>query len=74
MVTYRSKKSNAGPSIMVLRYILLVLIVAGAAAGIYPDGHFDVSTKLTVDNFEPTVQAAIDAGKTMFVRWIASEG
>ena len=59
---------------MVLRYILLVLLVAGAAAGIYPDGHFDVSTKLTVDNFESTVQAAIDAGKTMFVRWIASEG
>jgi hypothetical protein len=32
------------------------------------------STKLTEDNFEKTVQAEIDAGKTFFVRWIASAG
>lgn len=32
------------------------------------------STKLTEDNFENTVQAEIDAGRTFFVRWIASGG
>lgn len=58
-----------------LRGLVLALALAMAqAAGIYPDGHFDLSKKLTVDNFKSTVQAEIDAGKTMFVRWIASEG
>lgn len=32
------------------------------------------STKLTEGNFEKTVQAEIDAGRTFFVRWIASAG
>ena len=41
---------------------------------IYPDNHFDYSTKLTQDNFESTIQSEIDAGKTVFVRWIASPG
>ncbi len=38
------------------------------------DGHFDHVSKLTKDNFEDTVKMNVDAGKTMFVRWIASEG
>jgi len=48
--------------------------VATASAGIYPDDHWQYSTQLTADNFDSTVQEAIDAGKTLFVRWIASEG
>jgi len=40
----------------------------------YPEGHFDVSMKLTQSNFDATVKENVDAGKTMFVRWIASEG
>jgi len=31
-------------------------------------------TKLTPDNFDATVKAAVDSDKTLFVRWIASEG
>lgn len=54
--------------------ILAVSLAICANAGIYPDGHFDISHKLTVDSFEDTIQSEIDAGKTMFVRWIASEG
>lgn len=45
-----------------------------AAAGIYPDGHFDKVTKLTNDNFDSTVADAVASDKTLFVRWIASEG
>ena len=41
---------------------------------IYPDNHFDYSIKWTQDNFESTIQSEIDAGKTVFVRWIASPG
>lgn len=29
---------------------------------------------LTTENFDSVVKANVDAGKTMFVRWIASEG
>ena len=39
-----------------------------------PSPKLNISTKLTEDNFEKTVQAEIDAGKTFFVRWIASAG
>lgn len=45
-----------------------------AVGAIYPDGHWDRSKKLTVDNFDATVKAEVDAGRTMFVRWIASSG
>lgn len=51
--------------------------MAGAVAAvqaIYPDDHWTYSKKLTVANFEESVQAEIDAGRTMFVRWIASPG
>jgi hypothetical protein len=43
-------------------------------SGIYPDGHFDHVTKLTTSNFEGFIKENTDAGKTTFVRWIASEG
>lgn len=52
----------------------LLSAVGGAHAGIYPDGHWDYVKKCTVDNMDQTVKDAVDAGKTLFVRWIASEG
>lgn len=54
--------------------VVMALLVGSAMGGIYPDGHFDVSTKLTLDNYEGVIQNAIDAGKTLMVRFIASEG
>lgn len=47
---------------------------AGGGSSIYPDNHWSLTKKLTADSFETEVQSAIDAGKTMFVRFIASEG
>ena len=58
----------------VLRGLVLALATGCAAAGIYPDGHFDVATKLTKDNYQDVIQQAIDADQTLMVRWIASEG
>ena len=43
-----------------------LLVTAALLSSIYPDGHFQSVTKLTASN--------IDAGKTLFVRFIASEG
>jgi len=52
----------------------LVALTASLLAGIYPEGHFDKVTKCTVANFEETVTSTVDSGRTLFVRWIASEG
>ena len=52
----------------------LLALTATVLAGIYPPGHFDTSTKLTEKNFDAHVKEQVDAGKTLFVRWIASEG
>lgn len=42
---------------------------------IYPDGHFEYVTKITnVDHLNQVVDENINAGKTLFVRWIASSG
>lgn len=51
----------------------LALLVASASA-IYPDDHWDYSTKLTVENYKDVIQSTIDAGKTLMVRFIASAG
>jgi hypothetical protein len=54
---------------------LASLAVAGVrGAGIYPDDHWDYSTELSSSNFESFVKTNVDAGKTVFVRYIASEG
>jgi len=58
----------------------LALTLVGLACGgrgggdIYPDDHWDHSTKMTVDTFDDVVKTEVDAGKTLFVRWIASSG
>lgn len=43
-------------------------------AGIYPDDHWNYSTKMKVDTFEDFIKTNVDAGKAVMVRWIASEG
>jgi len=57
-----------------LRGSLLALALFGAAKGIYPDDHWDYAKELTTDNFEQSVLSEIEAGRTLFVRWIASPG
>lgn len=54
--------------------VLLATFVTSKASSIYVDGHWDRCTKLTKSNFDIEVKNAIDSGKTMFVRFIASEG
>jgi len=55
--------------------LLCALAVVGVAqGGIYPDKHWDYATELTPDNADEFVKTNVDAGKTVFIRWIASEG
>ena len=56
------------------KFAVLVAGLSSAAAGIYPDDHWQYATKLTTSNFNDEVKSAVDSGKTMFVRFIASEG
>lgn len=51
-----------------------VMLALAGSGGIYPAGHFDRVTKLTTANAEESIKGAVSAGKTLFVRWIASEG
>jgi len=58
----------------VLGVLTGVLALRTVAAGIYPDGHWDHSTELSTENADDFVKKNVDAGKTVFIRWIASEG
>ena len=51
-----------------------LLVTVALLSSIYPDGHFQSVTKLTASNIDATIKSNIDAGKTLFVRFIASEG
>ena len=50
------------------------LLTTALLASIYPDGHFDTVTQLTSSNIDATIEGALNEGKTLFVRFIASEG
>ena len=49
-------------------------LLSAVALAIYPPDHFTHVTKLNQDIFESYIEKNVDAGKTVFVRWIASEG
>jgi hypothetical protein len=68
-LTCGHRRVVASPGAMAAAVALIL-----AATGIYPDGLWDHSTKLTTKNFEPFIKENVDAGKTVFVRWIASAG
>jgi len=51
-----------------------LIFTTALLASIYPDGHFDYVAKLDKSNVDATITESIDAGKTLFVRFIASEG
>jgi hypothetical protein len=57
-----------------LTVAILATCVSLVAAGIYPDDHWSYSKELTTENAQPFIKEGVDAGKTVFVRWIASEG
>ena len=65
----RSKNSGALYALM-----LAATLFAGTQASIYPDGHWQHSTKLSTANADDFVKSNVEAGKTVFIRFIASEG
>jgi hypothetical protein len=54
--------------------VLLLAALLGVASAIYPDDHWSFSKKLTSSNIDDEIKSAVDGGKTMFVRLIASAG
>ena len=74
---------GGGVSVNLLRHLnlllvglsIIFLVAAHQVHAIYPAGHFDTVTKITdKDHLDAVVQENIDAGRTLFVRWIASPG
>jgi hypothetical protein len=58
-----------------MRFVLALVALGLATVGaIYPDDHWSRVTKMTTDNFDEVVKREVDAGRTLFVRWIASPG
>lgn len=53
---------------------MAALLTVALLGSIYPENHFDTVSKLTKSNIDSTIQEQVDAGKTLFVRFIASEG
>lgn len=45
-----------------------------SAGGIFPDDHWDHSTDLTPAIADDFVKKNVDAGKTVMIKFIASEG
>jgi hypothetical protein len=52
---------------------LAATLFAGASA-IYPGDHWQFATKLNNGIVDEFVKENVDAGKTVFIRWIASPG
>jgi len=52
----------------------IAIVVSAVSGSIYPDDHWSFSTKLTESNYAEAIQSEIDKDKTIFVRFIASEG
>jgi hypothetical protein len=55
-------------------FILVCLALLGLAFGIYGPNHWSHSKELTNDNFDSFISTNLDEGKTVMVRFIASEG
>jgi hypothetical protein len=54
--------------------LFLAIASLATAQAIYPPDHWSFSTKLSNANADGFIKENIDAGKTVFVRWIASAG
>jgi len=63
-----------GQAMRLTAAIAATLVALAVGEGIYPDEHWNYSTELATDNADSFIKQGIDAGKTVFVRWIASEG
>jgi len=65
---------DTGCAMAKLSFLTAFVAVAAVHGGIYPDDHWSFATELTPDNGDSFIKDNVDAGKTVFVRWIASEG
>lgn len=55
--------------------LLGLLVSVQAKPSIYPDNHFDYVTKIEdADQLNQVIEETLAEDKTLFVRWIASEG
>jgi hypothetical protein len=58
----------------ILALALTLILIVSTAMAIYPEDHWNYSTKLTKDNYASFLADNLAAGKTVLVRTIASSG
>ena len=71
---YLESTVRGGRHVFVCAMVAAVAALLLASSAIYPEDHWSYSTKLTEQSFDGFIKDSVDAGKTAFVRWIASEG
>jgi len=54
--------------------LLVGAVLASVGNAIYPADHWSFATELDEKNCDEFVKSNVDAGKTVFIKWIASEG
>jgi len=54
--------------------VLASAFQARAAGAMYESDHWDNVIHLNEQNLDDVVKENVDAGKTLFIRWVASEG
>lgn len=59
---------------MALVALTVGLLATLGGASLYPDDHWSKVHKMTTDGFQDKIKREVDAGKTVMVRIIASEG
>ncbi len=65
---------QTGPESWALRAAMAALVLTSALLAIYPEGHWDRVTKGTAEALPGLISSSIADDKTLFVRFIASEG
>ena len=65
-------RQRKGAAAALLLFLSVTAVLTPVTRAIYPDDHWNYATELTEANFDAFVQDNVQAGKSVFVRWIAS--
>ena len=65
-------RQRKGAAAALLLFLSVTAVLTPVTRAIYPDDHWNYATELTEATFDAFVQDNVQAGKSVFVRWIAS--
>jgi len=57
-----------------LSLLIGAVVVGTVSCSLFAEDHWTYSTDLTSENVDEFVKSNVDGGRTVFIKWIASEG